>query len=65
VLVQLVVSYFDGQTRYFPVSADRSWHIDTMNRCLVIGRKMPHTYIPFDRVECWHVEQYDSTRDAD
>jgi len=57
VSVQLAVAYFDAQTRYFPVSAHHGWRIDAMSRCLVIGRGLPRTYVPLDRVESFTVER--------
>jgi hypothetical protein len=53
--VQLAVEYADHQTRYHP--ADRGWRIDAASRCIVIGRDLPRTYIPLDRVTHWTVER--------
>lgn len=53
--VQLVVEYADHQTRYYP--ANPGWRVDAASRCLVIGRDLPRTYIPLDRVMAWTVEQ--------
>lgn len=55
--VQLAVEYGDHQTRYYP--ANRGWRIDAASRCIVIGRDLPRTYVPLDRVTGWTVERID------
>lgn len=54
--VQLVVEYDDHQRRYYP--AERGWRVDTAQRCIVIGRDLPRTYIPLDNVLSFDVEHY-------
>lgn len=56
--VQLAVEYADMQTRYYP--ANRGWRIDAASRCIVIGRDLPRTYVPLDRVTAWSVEHVDA-----
>jgi len=58
-LVQLVVEYANHQTRFYP--ANPGWRIDAANRCIVIGRDLPRTYVPLDGVVAWHVELVEPT----
>lgn len=51
-----MVTYFDRQIMYYPVSLDSSWKIDSASRCLVIG-KFPRTYIPLDQVRSFDIER--------
>lgn len=52
---QLVVTYNDNQIMYYQVGSDLSWRIDSVSRCVVIG-KMPRLYIPLDQVRNFVVE---------
>lgn len=53
-----MVSYFNGTYRYYPVPPEQGWKLDTMNRCLVIGRGVPRTWIPLDNVASYIIEEY-------
>lgn len=57
--VQLAVEYADHQTRYYP--ANRGWRVDAASRCIVIGRDLPRTYVPLDRITNWTVERVGPT----
>lgn len=57
--VQLVVSYFNGQTRFYQVGPGRGWKVDAPSRCLVVGTGgLPRTYVPLDQVENFAVERH-------
>lgn len=51
--VQLVVTYFDHRTMYYPCGD--GWKVDNAYRCIVVG-KFPRTYIPLDAVRSFNVE---------
>lgn len=53
--VQIVVTYNDHTTMYYPIPEGESWKISHPHRCIVIGR-MPRTYIPLDQVRSFTVE---------
>lgn len=53
--VHLVVSYLNGQIRYFSVGED-GWRFDTRTRELVIGRGVPRTHVPLDTVSDYAIE---------
>lgn len=57
--IQLVVTYNDHSTMYYPVA--NRWRIDNPSRCLVIGT-MPRTYVPLDQVRNFEVEDVEATR---
>ncbi len=52
---QLVVTYHDHTTMYYPVGPQRGWRIDTPSRCIVVGRGLPRTYIPLDTVRSFDI----------
>ncbi len=52
---QLVVTYNDHQTMYYPTGTGRGWRIDAASRCIVVG-KFPRTYIPLDQVLSFDIE---------
>lgn len=58
--VQLRVEFTDHQRRWYPV--DAGWRIDAASRCIVIGRDLPRTYIPLDRVTDFTVERIPTTK---
>jgi hypothetical protein len=53
-VIQLAITYANGQTMYHPVSESRGWRIDTMQRVVVIGKGVPRTIVPLDGV--LHIE---------
>lgn len=55
--IRLVVSYADHQTGFFDVPEGEGWRIDAASRCLVIGRRVPRTYVPLDGVQCFAIEE--------
>lgn len=60
VKLQLVVYYLNGQTRYYPISKQDGWRIDTLHRCIVVGNDIPRTHIPLDTVASFGLEEYTS-----
>lgn len=59
--VQLVVWYKnDDQPRYFQVTANQGWRIDSHHRQIVIGTGMGRIMVPFDNVLYYSVEEYDA-----
>jgi hypothetical protein len=63
---QLVITYFDHQVMYFPVSYDDGgWKVDAASRCIVIGRGVPRTWIPLDQVRHWDIEGMSDGGDRD
>jgi hypothetical protein len=55
--VQLVVTYADDVTRYYPVPRPGGWRIDVTHRQIVIGRGVPRTMIPLDGVRAYGIER--------
>lgn len=55
-MIQLVVTYFNHQTMYYPVSPTQGWRIDAASRCIIIG-KFPRQYVPLDKVANFWVEE--------
>ena len=55
--VQLVVTYNDHTIMYYSVNMRQGWRVDAAKRCIVIGRRLPRTYIPLDSIRSWDVEQ--------
>ena len=53
--VHLVVTYTDHTVMYYPT--ERGWRINNPQRCIVIGRGLPRTYIPLDQVRAFVVEE--------
>jgi hypothetical protein len=49
-VIQLAVTYANGQTMYHPVPEGQGWKIDTMQRVVVIGKGVPRTIVPLDGV---------------
>lgn len=59
--VQLVVTYADHSIGYYPVRTGTvtiGWKLDAGSRCLVIGKGVPRTYVPLDRVMSFSIEEY-------
>jgi hypothetical protein len=54
--LQLVVTYADDVSRYFPVGPDRGWKIDTTRRMLIVGIGVPRTMIPLDGVRYFEID---------
>lgn len=66
--VQLVVTYADHSIGYYPVRTGTvtiGWKLDAGSRCLVIGKGVPRTYVPLDRVMSFSIEEYAEVPDAD
>ena len=57
--VQLIVTYADHQVMYYPVD-DGGWRIDSASRCLVVGKGVPRTLIPLDRVVSFDIADLSS-----
>jgi hypothetical protein len=53
---QLVVTYFNNITHYFPVN--NGWRIDGPSRMIVVGHGVPRTMIPLDSVASVSIENY-------
>lgn len=58
--VHIVVSYADHQTGYYPVPDDQGWRVDAASRCIIIGRRVPRTYVPLDDVQAFTIEDCDT-----
>ena len=54
--LQLVVTYSDDTTRYYPVTYAGGWKVDPVHRELVIGRGVPRTFVPLDNVRAYSIE---------
>lgn len=57
-MIQLVVTYFDHEIGYFTVPPNQGWKIDAPSRCLIVGRGIPRTYIPLDKVRSFEIDRY-------
>jgi hypothetical protein len=55
-MLQLVVSYFNGQTGYYTVP-DSGWKVEPSNRQIIIGKGVPRKFIPLDNVACYDIEE--------
>lgn len=56
--VQIHVTLLDGTQRWYPVGDGEGWKIDSTSRCIIIGKGLGRTYIPFDNVDCFSPEAY-------
>lgn len=58
---QLIVTFMDDSTRYYPISEHRGWKFDTMNGVdmLVIGNGMHRVFIPTGNTRSIELNQYE------
>lgn len=55
--LELVVTYHDHSSMFYPVTADQGWKIDAPTRCLIIGTGVPRTWVPLDQIRSFTIAE--------
>jgi hypothetical protein len=57
--LQLIVTYFDHTVMHYPVSMEGGgWKLDSASRWLVVGKGVPRTFIPLDKVRSFEISEF-------
>ncbi len=59
--VQLIVTFMDDTTRYYPINPHRGWKFDTMGGVdmLIIGNGLDRMFIPTGNTRSIELNQYE------